>query len=59
MTEMILNNRKNGMRMLLLLLLGILGGLGLFILGMTLGGFGVVPGILGLVLTFVCVFMLA
>ena len=59
MREQLLVNCKHGMRMLLLLILGILVGFGLFILGLSVGGFLVIPGILGLLLTIVSLFMLA
>ncbi len=55
MTEKILNKNRNGMKMLLLLLVGILGGLGAFVVGGTLGFYSFAAiGILGLPIAMVC-----
>ena len=59
MTEKVLNTNSNGMKMLLILLLGIVGGIGLFLLGLGFGGLLIVPGILGLLASIACCFMLA
>ena len=56
MSEKILSKNRNGMQMLFLLLLGGLGGLLLFALGLTVG---TVLGVLGLFLAIVCLFCLS
>ena len=60
MTEKVLNKNRNGMAMLLILLLGIFGGLGIFVLGISLAGvLNVIVGILGLIIALVSGFMMA
>ena len=49
MTEKVLHNKKNGMKMLLLLLLITIGGFGLFIAGVVVTDWMVIPGIVGLI----------
>ncbi|MBR5125771.1 MAG: SPFH domain-containing protein [Oscillospiraceae bacterium] len=59
MTEIVLNNKQNGMKMLLLQILGIIAGFALFALGISFGGFMVAAGILGLIVSIVCLILLA
>ena len=60
MNEKVLNNKKNGMLMLLALLLGCIASVALFIWGISLGenAIGISVGVSGLVLLFVCIIML-
>ena len=59
MNEIVLNKNRNGMAMLLVFLAGIAGGIALLCLGASLGGWMILPGVLGLLCAIACVICLA